>query len=314
MNILITGGAGNLGSRLIVPLVRRGDKVTVLDIQRTPHSESVEFHQVNFIAGDLADRQGLIDAVRSNRIESTFHLGAVLSGSAEDNPSEAWSANMTGMVNVLDAARLGGAKKVIFSSTIATYGGGIEELHDDSPQWPISLYGVTKVAGERLGVYYLERHGVDFRGIRLPAVIAPRGSGGGVSAYCSAAFEQSILQGSYDFFVKPETRAPMLYIADAVQAMLNLHDVPAKCLTRRMYNIAAIAPSANDLANAILKRLPDVRITYTPDPLRTAIVESWPDKINDADARRDWNWKPNWDLPRITDDIIVVLREKRARQ
>jgi nucleoside-diphosphate-sugar epimerase len=155
----------------------------VFDRRSTPHFESPEFHQVTAITGDLADQEAVLEAVRSLNIHSIFHLGAVLSSTAEDSPAEAWQANMNGMVNVLDAARLGGAQKVIFSSTLATYGSQLAPLLlDDAPQWPVSLYGVTKVAGERLGVYYENRFGLDFRGLRLPAVIAPRGSGGGASA------------------------------------------------------------------------------------------------------------------------------------
>jgi threonine 3-dehydrogenase len=315
MNILITGGTGNLGSRLVIPLVRRGDHVAVFDIRATPHFESAEFRKVTTITGDLADREGVTEAVRSLSIDTIFHLGAVLSSAAEEKPYDAWQANMNGMANVLEAARLGGAKKVIFSSTIATYGISVESpLLDDSPQWPISLYGVTKVAGERLGVYYQNRFGLDFRGIRLPAVIAARGSGGGASAYCSAAFEQSICHGSYEFFVRPGTRAPMLYVADAVHALLNLHDAPADQLSRRMYNIAGIHPSADEMAQAILKRLPAVRITYNPDPLRTSIVESWPKEIDDSAARKDWGWKSNWNLEQITDEIIEAMKDELARQ
>jgi len=315
MNILITGGTGNLGSRLVVPLVRRGDKVAVFDIRSTPHFASPEFQRVKTITGDLADREAVIAAVRSLKIDSIFHLGAVLSGSAEDNPSEAWQANMTGTVNVLDAARLGGARKVVFSSTIATYGGNIASpLRDNSPQWPISLYGVTKVAGERLGVYYQTRFGLDFRGIRLPAVIAPRGSSGGASAYCSAVFEHSVFYGKYDFFVRPTTKAPMLYIGDAVSALLDLHDASNKNLRYSMYNIAAIYPTAGDLARSIKKTLPDVKITYSPDPLRTSIVESWPQEIDDSAARYDWNWKPAWTLEKITGEIVKILKNESAHK
>jgi threonine 3-dehydrogenase len=315
MNILITGGTGNLGSRLVIPLVQRGHRVAVFDVRSTPHFVSAEFEKVIAITGDLADRQAILNAVSSLKIQSIFHLGAVLSSSAEDNPYDAWQANMNGMLNVLDSARLGGAEKVIFSSTIATYGSHVASpLLDDSPQWPISLYGVTKVAGERLGAYYHSRFGLDFRGIRLPALIAARGSGGGASAYCSAVFEQSVCQGKYEFFVRPGTRAPMLYIEDAVRALLDLHEAPAQNLSRHVYNIAGIVPSAEELAEAVRKRLPAVKITYNPDPLRTSIVESWPQQIDDSAARKDWKWKSSWNLEQISDAIIEVLKNELARQ
>lgn len=315
MNVLITGGTGNLGSRLAIPLVQRGDRVVAFDIRAEPHFNSAEFREAQVVVGDLADRHRVLGVVREHNIETIFHLGAVLSSSAEENPYDAWRANMDGMVNVLDAARFGGARRVVFSSTIATYGSHVgEQLTEDAPQWPVSLYGVTKVAGERLGVYYHHQFGLDFRAIRLPAVIAARGSSGGASAYVSAAFEQSVFKGAYEFYVNPTTRAPMLYIGDAVRGFLDLHDAPAKNLTRRVYNIAGIAPSAEELAQAIRKLVPKVQLTYRPDPLKCAIVESWPDRIDDSAARKDWGWDSTWNLERTTDEVIEVLRHELASQ
>ena len=313
MNVLITGGTGNLGSRLAIPLVQRGDHVVAFDIRSEPHFDSAEFRKAVVVVGDLADRHRVLGIVREHKIETIFHFGAVLSSSAEENPYDAWRANMDGMVNVVDAARFGGANRVIFSSTIATYGAHTpEQLTEDAPQWPVSLYGVTKVAGERLGVYYHHQFGLDFRAIRLPAVIAARGSAGGASAYVSAAFEESVFKGGYEFYVNPTTRAPMLYIADAVRGFLNLHDAPAKNLSRRVYNIAGIAPSAEELAQAIRTHLPKVEITYRPDPLKCSIVESWPDRIDDSAARKDWGWDSTWNLERTTDEVIEVLRHELA--
>jgi nucleoside-diphosphate-sugar epimerase len=313
MNVLITGGTGNLGSRLAIPLVQRGDRVVAFDVRSEPHFDSAEFGQVQVIVGDLADRERVLGVVREHKIETIFHLGAVLSSSAEENPYDAWRANMDGMLNVVDAARFGDARRVVFSSTIATYGSHLPgQLTEDAPQWPVSLYGVTKVAGERLGVYYQQQFGLDFRAIRLPAVIAARGSGGGASAYVSAAFEQCVFKGEYEFYVNPTTRAPMLYIADAVRGFLDLHDAPAKNLSRRVYNIAGIAPSAEELAQAIRASLPKVHFTYRPDALKCAIVESWPQRIDDSEARKDWGWKSTWNLERTTTDVIEVLRHELA--
>jgi nucleoside-diphosphate-sugar epimerase len=313
MNVLITGGTGNLGSRLAIPLVQRGDQVVAFDIRPEPHFDSAEFGQVQVVVGDLADRKRVLEVVREHKIETIFHLGAVLSSSAEENPYDAWRANMDGMVNVMDAARFGDARRVVFSSTIATYGAHLPgQLTDDAPQWPVSLYGVTKVAGERLGVYYQQQFGLDFRAIRLPVVIAARGSGGGASAYASAAFEQSVFKGGYEFYVKPTTRAPMLYIADAVRGFLDLHDAPADNFSRRVYNIAGIAPTAEELAQAIRAHLPKVHFSYHPDALKCAIVESWPHRIDDSAARQDWGWKSDWNLERTTAEVIEVLRDELA--
>lgn len=309
MKFLLTGGAGNLGSRLAIPLVRRGDKVIAYDVKIEPHFASPEFERVVCVKGDLGGREKLAKTIEEHQVDSIFHLGAVLSAAAEEHPHDAWRANMEGMANVLEVARLGGVKRVIFASTIATYGERAgNSLVDDTPQWPSSLYGVTKVAGERLGYYYDKRFGIDFRGIRLPAVIAGRGATGGASAYCSAAFEKSISKGTYEFDVRPTTRAPMVYITDAVGGLLRLHEAPKMSLTRNVYNVFSVAPSAEELAAAIKKRLPQVRITYKPDPLKTEIVESWPSQIDDSAARRDWNWDPISALDEIADEVFRELK------
>ena len=311
MKILITGGTGNLGSRLLVPLIQRGDRVVLFDQNPRPHANTAEFKQAAFVNGDLGNRDDVLGAVRDYGIESIFHLGAVLSSNAEAQPVLAWRANMDGISNVHEAARLFGVKRLIFSSTVASYGAGLADpLPIDAPQWPVSLYGVTKVAGERLGVYYHHRFGIDFRAVRLPAVVAPHGAAGGVSAYCSRAFEESFLNGCYEFYVKPTTRVPMLYIADAVRALLKLHDAPEAKLSRRVYNIAGINPSAKEMATSIRSRLPQVRITYKPDPPRVAILESWPHRIDDSEAKRDWGWQATYDLERMTEEIIEVFHHE----
>ena len=307
MRILITGGTGSIGSRLLVPLVRRGDNVILFDVRTKPQFDSPECCETKVIEADLADRQAVLAAVERNGVESIFHLGAVLSSDAENEPDAAWRANMDGISNVLEAARLLGVKRVIFSSTVATYGTRVADpLPLDAPQWPISLYGVTKVAGERLGFYYHHRFGVDFRGVRLPVIVAPYGASGGASAYCSAAYEGAALHGRYEFYVNPTTRAPMLYISDAVKALLDLHDAASEKLSARVYNIAGISASAEELAAAIQTMLPRTQITYKPDPLRTAIVESWSSRIDDSQARLDWNWQPTWDLDHMTEEILRI--------
>ncbi|HEY1800910.1 MAG TPA: NAD-dependent epimerase/dehydratase family protein [Terriglobales bacterium] len=311
MNVLITGGTGNIGSRLVVPLVRRGDRVFVLDVRSQPNFDSPEFRRAKVITGNLGDRNTVLELVKSCKIDSIFHFGAVLSGSAEENPYEAWRANMDGTLNVLDATRFGGAQRVIFSSTIATYGEHVSRtLNDDSPQWPISLYGVTKVAGERMGVYYHRQFGLDFRAIRLPIILTSHAAVGAASAYGSAVFEHSVLKGEYDFCVNPTTRAPMLYIDDAVQSFLDLHDAPSEQLKRRVYNIHGMSPSAEELEHAVRARVPNARISYHPDPLKCSIVESWPCQIDDSEARRDWNWQPSWDLEKTADEIIGLLKHE----
>jgi threonine 3-dehydrogenase len=311
MNVLITGGTGNLGSRLVVPLIQRGDRVVLFDRARRPFVATPEFRQAELVEGDLGDQDAVFAAVRSRAVECIFHLGAILSSQAEEQPELAWRVNMDGTRNVFEAARRFGVKRVIFSSSVAAYGAGLPNpLPLDAPQWPVSLYGVTKVMGERLGVYYRDRFGLDFRGVRLPAVVAPRGAAGGVSAYCSAAFEESVRRGHYEFYLRPSTRAPLIYISDAVQGLLRLHDAPVEKLGSFVYNLSGFSPSAEELGAAIQKRLPHVKITYKPDPLRVAILESWPVTIDESNARKDWGWEAKYDLDRMTGKVIEVLQNE----
>ncbi|MBS1852850.1 MAG: NAD-dependent epimerase/dehydratase family protein [Acidobacteria bacterium] len=311
MNVLITGGTGNIGSRLVIPLVRRGDRVVVFDIRSQPTLASPEFCDVEVVVGDLGDRDAVLELVRSRKIDSIFHFGAVLSGSAEENPYEAWRANIDGTLNVLDASRFSGAQRVMFSSTVATYGEyAPDNLNEDSPQWPISLYGVTKVTAERLGVYYHRKFGLDFRAIRLPIILTSHAAAGAASAYAAAVFEQGVLQGAFEFWVNPTTRAPMLYIDDAVQSFLALHDAPSANLRRRVYNVHGMSPSAAELEHAVRARIPNANISYRPDPAICALIEGWPHQIDDSEARRDWNWKPSWDLNKTADEIIGLLKDE----
>ena len=308
MRILITGGTGNLGSRLLAPLVQRGDEVTLFDLRETPAETLPEFKKCRVITGDLARSEDVLPLIEELRIESIFHLGAMLSGDAEDDPDRAWNVNMGGTRNVLEAARLFGVKRVLFASTVATFGAGLPEpVHIDAPQWPVSLYGATKVAGERLGVYYHHRFGLDFRCVRLAAVTAPHGSAGGASGFCSLLYVEAIRNGSYEFYLEPGTRAPIIYIDDAVRTLVDLHDAPEEALTRRVYQVNGIGPSAREMADTVKARLPDVRISYVPDPVRNAIVDSWPSQLDATDAANDWGWESRFDLGDMTDAMISAL-------
>lgn len=308
MRVLITGGAGNLASRLLVPLVRRGDDVTLLDVRQSSDKTIPEIDDCRTVIADLTVRDEFEELVKDLGIQSIFHMAAILSGDAEEDAERAWQVNMEGTRNVLEAARLCDVQKVVFTSTVASFGAGLPEPVDvDAPQWPVSLYGATKVAGERLGVYYHHRYGLDFRCIRLAAVTAPRGAPGGASGFCSLLYRESVENGRYDFYLKPETRAPIIYVQDAVRALLALHDVSDGSLTRRVYQVDGIAPSAEEMAAAVKEKLPHVEIGYKPDPVRDAIVDSWPNRFDASDAIRDWGWEARFNLRQMTEAMIAAL-------
>ena len=308
MRILITGGTGNLASRLLVPLVRRGDELTLLDVHESPDTSIPELSQCRTVIGDLSVKDDFFKLVGESSFDSIFHMAALLSGDAEKDSDRAWKVNMEGTRNVLEAARIFNVGKILFTSTVASFGAGVPEPVDvDAPQWPISLDRVTKVAGERLGVYYHNRFGLDFRCVRLAAVVAPRGAPGGASGFCSLLYRQAVENGKYAFYLNPDTRAPLIYVEDAVRALLDLHDAPASALTRRVYQLNGIGPSAEEMAASLKTQLPHVEITYEPDPVRNAIVESWPIEFDASDAVRDWGWRSRFDLDQMTEAMIAEL-------
>ena len=313
MNVLITGGMGNLGSRLLVNLVQRGERVVLFDIQEKPLVPSPEFEQTEFFKGDITRIESVLEAVKTHQIDVIFHLVSILSAQSERDPELAWNVNMQGTRNVLDAARREGLKKVLFSSSLATYGAGNPEpLTNDTPMWPASLYGVTKVAGECLGNYYHRRFGLDFRAIRFPTLVAPKGAMGAASAFCSAIFVEAIKNGCFEFKIRPDCTFPLIYIGDAINAFMLLFDCPQEALRRRIYSVHGLGLSAEELAASVVKRLPEVKITYEPDPMLTSIVDSWPRLIDDSEAKEDWGWEASYDLDQMADEIIATLQKEEA--
>lgn len=309
MKFLITGGCGNLGLRLAAHLARRGDAVTLFDIHERPPEVTPETKNCQVVVGDISLRGDVFPLLDAGRFDSIFHLAAVLSGDAEENPDRAWAVNMEGTRNVLEGARQFAVKRVLFTSTVASFGGGVPEPVDpDAPQWPVSLYGVTKVAGERLGVYYHRRFGLDFRCLRLAAVASPQASMGGASRFCSELYQEAVHKGAYEFYLKPRTRAPVIFIDDAIQALVGLHDAPQGSLSRRVYQVNGIGPSAEEMAASVARRLPGVKFTYKPDPIRDAIVESWPVRFDDSASAKDWGWKSRFDLEAMTERMIETLQ------
>lgn len=311
---VITGGCGNIGSRLAAFLVRRGDDVLVLDVHDAPRYPTLEFERVEVCVGGVDDNEFVSSTVARACPDAIFHLAAILSGGAEEDPDLTWRVNLEGTRNILNAARATGVDQVVFTSTIATYGTGVEEpIDEETPQWPAGLYGVTKVAGERLGAYYHLRHGLDFRGVRLAAMVAPDPpAGGAASAFVCDLYAHAVEFGAYRFDVYPTTRLPVVWVDDVVRALVGLHDADSQMLRHRVYNIAAGTPSVKSMADAVTKRMPDVRFEFQPDPVRAAIVDSWPSAMDVSAADQDWGWRPAFGLDEMTDAVLGVLQARKT--
>ncbi|HLF69838.1 MAG TPA: NAD-dependent epimerase/dehydratase family protein [Actinomycetota bacterium] len=292
----MTGASGFLGGALIAQLRRRGDETVGFD--RVP-GESV-------VAGDLWNWAHVMELVAVHRPDVIFHCGALLSAFAEADVAGAIAGNANGTFHVLEAARHFGAR-VVFTSTIATYGRGIGEIvGDDSPQFPSSIYGVTKVFGERLGEYYNSRYGIDFRAIRFPSVVGPGRGDSGLSAYSSLMIERPLAGEPYVVPLEPSTCIPILYVRDAVRALIELGEAADERLTRRGYLLAGISPSAGDIAIEVARRAGTGVISFNADATAQAIVDSWPRAIDESDAGTDWDWKSEFDLAAIVDAFAAA--------
>lgn len=311
MRVVVTGGAGFLGAHLARALVARGDEVTCVDVARSsPLLSDVE--GVRHVRADVGSWSELFHALRDARPEIVFHAAGILSAFAEDRPQAAYSANATGTYNVLEAAALLEIGRVVFTSTIATYGPGVPSTVDEeTPQRPTTMYGVTKAFGESLGAYYLRRFGVDFRGIRLPAVIGAGRGPGGASAYTSLVVSEPAHGRRYTVPVAGPTRIPIVYVRDAVMALIALAEADGAQLRRRVYGIAGFSPTADDLVMAVRGALPEAAVAFRPDPALQAIVDGWPRAVDASEAESDWGWRDRYDLPAAVADFIADVRAHR---
>ena len=206
-----------------------------------------------------------------------FHLAAILSARGEEIPQKTYEVNQTGTFHVLETCRSLEIQQVVFASTIAVFGPGLPDLvPDDVSLRPTTMYGVTKVAGELLGEYYARRFGVDFRAVRFPGLISASLPGGGTSDYALFMYVDGVRHGAYEAFCRADTRIPLMYMPDGIRALVELSEAPHARLTRTVYNIAAFSPTAQEIADSVMRALPQARITFAPDPLRRGILDSWP--------------------------------------
>ena len=317
MRILLTGAGGQVGTDLIPLLLSQGHEVTGFDLTEAPAASGGKTAAAgkgpSWIRGDVTVPEEVNTAVKTSRAESIWHLAAILSATGERIPFRAWRVNMEGTRNVLEAARLFGAKQVVFTSTIAAFGPGLDDpVGNDVSMRPTTMYGLTKVAGELLGEWYATKFGLDFRGVRFPGLISLIEPGGGTSDYVNWMYFDGVRKGAYEAFVTAETRIPLMYMPDALRALVELAAAPRSKLTRSIYNIAAMSPRADEIAAAVKRRVPGVRITFKSDPVRQAIVDSWPRALDDAVARKDWGWAARHDLESMSDDLVAAVRAQDA--
>ena len=311
--ILVTGAVGQIGSELTLALRERyGPESVVAAGHRTPPSRVLR-ESGPFITVDVTDRRALDEAIREHRIDTVYHLAAILSATGERNPQLAWRVNVDGLLNVLEVGRERGLARVFLPSSIAVF--GPETPRDCAPQetvlLPTTMYGITKVTGELLGDYYVKRYGLDVRGLRYPGIISSETPpGGGTTDYAVEIFYHAIEQGSYECFVRPDTVLPMMYMPDCIKATLDLMDADFATLEHHCtFNVGAMSFSAKQLADEIANHLDGFACTYAPD-FRQEIANSWPKSVDDGAARREWGWSPSFDLAAMVSDMIERLRAR----
>lgn len=308
--ILVTGSQGQLGSDLVVALRQHYGEKQVIESGRSPPSLANDLLPYQVL--DVTDSEQLRQSIEQYQIDTIYHLAGVLSAKGEQHPEQCWSVNVNGLRNVLEAASVYGLK-VFFPSSIAVFGPHTPKLN--TPQRtiedPSTMYGITKVTGELLCHYYAHRFGVDVRSLRLPGIISYRTPpGGGTTDFAVEIFYAALQHGTYTCFVRPDTRLPMMYMPDAIRAILMLMQANPTAITiRSSYNIAAISFSAEELVAEIQRHLPHFTCHYAPD-FRQAIADSWVSVIDDSCARADWGWRHRYDLPAIVEDMLIQLSSR----
>jgi len=304
---LITGGAGNLACQLSWLLQERFKRILLFDRAKAPTGKISPISQ--FVQGDLLNEHQIVELFEEHKPTAVIHLASLLSGSCEQDRSLAWKVNMDGTFSLLETALRNGKPKVLFASSVAAFSGRLPAvLTDDTPQWPETLYGVTKMAVERLGCYYQKRHGLDFRCIRLPITISRHAPRGAASALASHAFIEAVHSGKFVFAVRPETKLAAIYVRDVLRAFANLLSASETTLTRRVYNIGGFTTTPREIAAAIKCRLPKAVMEFCPDDAVDSVLAAWPSAIDDSAARHDWQWRTEWNIDRTADDFLTLLK------
>ncbi len=305
---MVIGSQGQIGSELVPALqhIYGFDNVIAADIKDVEKKDRKEVYEtLNVLNG-----KRLGEIVKQYEITQVYLLAALLSATAEKNPMFAWQLNMEGLFNVLDLAKEKVIKKVYWPSSIAVFGPNTPK--DNTPQFtimePSTVYGISKQAGERWCEYYFNKYKVDVRSLRYPGLIGWRSApGGGTTDYAVHIFHEAIKNGTYECFLSENTTLPMMYMPDAIIATTGIMEADSSNVKiRSSYNIAAISFSPKQIAQEITRHYPEFSITYKPD-FRQEIADSWPHSIDDLHARKDWGWKPNFDLNKMVDDMIANL-------
>jgi len=313
-NILIVGSTGQIGSELSIKLRSiYGDSNVICGYYKPPYPEGF-FEWGPAVEIDATNKQQIADAVKKYNVDTIYNLAAILSATAEKNPKLGWDVGLESLMNCLDVAR--DMNCAVFTpSSIGAFGPSTpkDKTPQDTVQRPTTVYGITKVMGELLSDYYFHRWGVDTRSVRFPGIISNlTHPGGGTTDYAVEIYYNAVKGEKFICPLQAGTFMDMMYMPDALSAAINIMEAdPDKLIHRNSFNIASMSFDPEMLYSAIKKHYPDFVMEYDVDPLKQAIADSWPNSLDDTCARQEWGWKPEYDLEKMTADMIKVLMERK---
>ncbi len=307
--ILVIGAGGQLGTELTQSIANTygSEAVIATDFQESARSK---FDYCRFKTLNVLDKEAVGKLLQEEEITQVYHLAAILSANGEKDPMQAWDMNMRGLLHVLELAREHKLEKIFWPSSIAVFGPHTPKSNtpQDALKNPTTVYGISKLAGEHWCEYYFNTYGVDVRSLRFPGLIGYKSlAGGGTTDYAVDIYHQAIREQNFTCFLTADTYLPMMYMDDAVRATMQLMAAPTSSIqVRTSYNISGMSFSPREIAESIQSHYPNFQVQYAPD-FRQQIADSWPSRINDDCARNDWGWKAQFDLPKMTTEILTKL-------
>lgn len=307
--ILVIGSSGQIGTELVHRLreIYGVENIIASDLKATNQAAEGPFEIIN-----VMDTNQLTEVVKKHKVTQIYLLAALLSATAEKMPKFGWDLNMQGLFNVLDLAKEKLVQRIYWPSSIAVFGPNTPKQNTSqyTVMEPSTVYGISKQAGERWCEYYFNKYNVDVRSLRYPGLIGWQSApGGGTTDYAVHIFHEALKTGTYECFLSENTTLPMMYMPDAIKATIDIMQADAdKVKIRSSYNLSGFSFSPKQIAEEIKLHVPEFTITYKPDS-RQQIADSWPQSIDDTEARNDWGWKPSYNLKQMTDDMMLHLKK-----